>query len=72
MKSELVPTEPSQTYPTASVRGLPIIEKRPTNLLVGLFLLLAHFGHSNLLQCIAKFIIIHKNVGKSVGKMILI
>ena len=37
MESELVPTEPSQTYPIASVRGLPIIEKRPTNLLVGLF-----------------------------------
>ena len=31
MESELVPTEPSQTYPIASVRGLPIIEKRPTN-----------------------------------------
>ena len=23
--------EPSQTYPIASVRGLPLIEKRPTN-----------------------------------------
>ena len=31
MESELVPTEPSQTYPIASVRVLPIIETRPTN-----------------------------------------
>ena len=37
MESELVPTEPSQTYPIASVCRLSIIEKRPTNLLVGLF-----------------------------------
>ena len=36
MESELVPTEPSQTYPIASVCRLSIIEKRPTNLLVGL------------------------------------
>ena len=37
MESELVPTEPIQTYPIASVRGLPTIEKRPTKL-VGLHL----------------------------------
>ena len=37
MELELVPTEPSQTYPIASVCRLSIIEKRPTNLLVGLF-----------------------------------
>ena len=36
MELELVPTEPSQTYPIASVCRLSIIEKRPTNLLVGL------------------------------------
>ena len=37
------------------------------------FLLLdsAHSEHLKLLQCIGKFIRIHKNVGKSVGKIIL-
>ena len=34
MESELVPTEPSQTYPIASVRRLSIIEKRPTNIVL--------------------------------------
>ena len=36
-----------------------------------LFLLSAHSEHLKLLQCIGKFIRIHKNVGKSVGKIIL-
>ena len=54
MESELVPTEPSQTYPIASVCRLSIIEKRPTNLLVGLFFyissLLTALGFAVLVQ----------------------
>ena len=36
-----------------------------------LFLLSAHSEHLKLLQCIEKFIGIHINVGKSVGKIII-
>ena len=33
-ESVRIQTEPSQTYSTASARGQPIIEKRPTNTLI--------------------------------------
>ena len=67
----LSPINSSLVISTLHIRLFSLGEHKGSSEMNCLFLLSAHSEHLKLLQCIGKFIRIHKNVGKSVGKIIL-